>query len=244
MSHKTAVVIIGNSAVKFFLLRGSVPVFVKQVPAKASRIEKHPFLRQAGLETVIIASVVPSLTRLVKKTVSAKIIELKNSEIPIKNLYRNKKETGIDRLLAACAAKQKYGAPLIVLDFGTATTFNVVDRQGRFAGGMILPGLAVFGEYLHARTAKLPKLAFKKPVEIIGRDTEQNILSGTYYGAATMIEGVISLLKKKIKGRTKVVATGGFSSVFAGKIKGIDRIESGLVASGALIAARRRIKRL
>ena len=174
MSLRPSLVIIGNTAVKFFTLRGTKPVLVKVLPADAKRVSKHPLLKGAG--AVIIASVVPAITRVVKQTVKARAVELRNSDIPIPNLYRNKIETGIDRLLASYAAREKYGAPLIVIDFGTATTLNVVDRLGRFAGGMILPGFGVFGEYLHKKTAKLPKLEFEKPKELIGKDTRQNIL--------------------------------------------------------------------
>ena len=143
---------------------------------------------------------------------------------------------GVDRLLDALAAKERYGAPVIVVDVGTATTLDLVDRSGAFAGGVIAPGPLLGAEALAARTAKLPRVPLRRPESVIGVDTVSAIASGLYFGYAGLLEGVIARLRREAP-EAKVVATGGLAPVFADE--GIfDVVDPGLTLDGLRISAR------
>lgn len=131
-------------------------------------------------------------------------------------------EVGADRLVNAVAAKHHYGNGVIVLDFGTATTFDIVNKEGNYAGGVIAPGVNLSIAALHAAAAKLPEIAIAKPQQVMGKNTISAMQSGIYWGYVSMIEGMISRLKKEQGSDLKVIATGGLSSLFS---KATDAIE-------------------
>lgn len=243
MFHKTVILIIGNTNVKCFAYIDGDTKLIKKIISDKQNIEKDVFFRKNKFKFAIIVSVVPVLTSLFKRILNAETFIIENDDVPIENLYVKRDQTGIDRLLAAFAAKEKYGSPLLVIDFGTATTFNAVDGKGSFIGGMIVPGMGVFQEYLSKRTAKLPLLHYEPAKSVIGRNTRENIQNGTYFGSKLMIEGIIGLLKARLGHRkTKVVATGGYAKLIAKHISGIDCVDEELVVKGAVIAALRRFR--
>ena len=229
--RKILAINIGNSTVSAGLFRDGKLLEKRSFPA-ASNLLKAGILRNEKAELAIICSVVPDTTARVKKLLNIKCVELKTSDIPMKSLYRNIRELGIDRFFGAFFAKLKYGAPVITIDFGTATTFNVVNNKGEFSGGMILPGIKLWAEYLYGRTAKLPFVKLKKPGRNIGRDTQECIKSGIFNGNIQMVKGLINIIKKETGKNTKVVATGGFAGEISKHIKEIDRVDENLVLSG------------
>jgi len=136
-------------------------------------------------------------------------------EIGIDILLDQPQEVGADRLVNAISAHQKYGGPLIVVDFGTATTFDVVDGNGNYAGGVITPGVNLSQEALHMAAAKLPRVAIIRPERVIGKGTVQAMQSGIYWGYLSMLEGVVKRIEEEFGSPMEVIATGGLAPLFA-----------------------------
>ncbi len=145
----------------------------------------------------------------------------------------NAKEVGADRVVNNVAAVKKYGYPLIVIDFGTATTFNVIDKKGEFIGGVIAPGIKGSLDSLVNGTAKLPRVEIERPASVIGKNTVTNMQSGIVYGFAGLVEYIVKKIKREMKEENvTVVATGGFSEVIAKEISCIDKVDKLLTLEG------------
>jgi len=143
------------------------------------------------------------------------------------------KEVGADRVVNNVAAVKKYGYPLIVIDFGTATTFNVIDKKGEFIGGVIAPGIKGSLDSLVNGTAKLPRVEIERPASVIGKNTVTNMQSGIVYGFAGLVEYIVKKIKREMKEENvTVVATGGFSEVIAKDISCIDKVDKLLTLEG------------
>lgn len=143
------------------------------------------------------------------------------------------KEVGADRVVNNVAAVKKYGYPLIIIDFGTATTFNVIDEKSQFVGGVIAPGIKGSLDSLVNGTAKLPRVEIERPKTVIGKNTVTNMQSGIFFGFAGLVEYIVKKIKREMKAENiKVIATGGFSEVIAGEISCIDEVDKLLTLSG------------
>ena len=194
-------------------------------------------LGAANVDNIVICSVVPKVTVVLKKGLLRLLgrrpyIIGKDLVVPLKNLYRNPKQVGQDRLVNAYAAVMLYKAPLIVVDFGTAVTFDVISKDREYLGGMILPGLAISLDTLAERTALLPKVKLDKPKEFIGRDTKTSMLSGIVYGFAALTDDLARRIKDKIGRQAKLIATGGNISLIARHCRSIDKIDRDLTLKG------------
>jgi len=142
------------------------------------------------------------------------------------------REVGADRLVNAIAAWNKYSQPLIIVDFGTATTFDVVNNKGNYIGGIIAPGINLSLETLHRAAAKLPNIAVERPPQVIGKDTVSAMQSGIYYGYISLIEGIVARINKEHGKKMKVVATGGLAPLFAKATPIINALEPNLIIDG------------
>ena len=143
------------------------------------------------------------------------------------------KEVGADRVVNNVAAVKKYGYPLIIIDFGTATTFNVIDEKSQFVGGVIAPGIKGSLDSLVNGTAKLPRVEIERPKSVIGKNTVTNMQSGIFFGFAGLVEYIVKKIKREMKAdNIKVIATGGFSEVIAGEISCIDEVDKLLTLTG------------
>jgi type III pantothenate kinase len=141
-------------------------------------------------------------------------------------------EVGADRIVNGVAAFHQYGGPVIIVDFGTAITFDVISTKGEFIGGAIAAGLGIASEALFSRTAKLPRVAIKDPGKAIGTNTVTNIQSGLYYGTLDMVDGILARMKAELGGQAKVVATGGQASLIARGSKHINHTDEFLTLTG------------
>jgi len=147
--------------------------------------------------------------------------------------YPKPKTIGPDRLANAVAARYHYGAPTVVVDFGTAVTFDVVDRRGDYVGGIIAPGLAAMTDYLHEKTALLPRIEVREVQAVIGKNTEQAMLIGAVHGYRGLIHGLLEKLKRELKcPRLPVVATGGYAKLMAARLPDITAVEPALTLEG------------
>lgn len=140
---------------------------------------------------------------------------------------------GQDRLANAVAARHHHGAPVLVVDFGTAVTFDVVDRHGDYIGGIIAPGLSAMTDYLHEKTALLPRIRIREPRSVVGRSTEQAMLAGAVHGYRGLVRGLIQELRKELGARRlPVIATGGYAALIARRMPEIEAVVPGLTLEG------------
>jgi type III pantothenate kinase len=194
-------------------------------------------LNKFKVDNVIICSVVPKVTNILEKDIR-RLFSLrpyilgKNLHAPIKNLYRKPAQVGQDRLVNAYAGIRLYGSPLIVVDFGTAITFDVISTNKEYLGGMILPGLRISLDALFEKTALLPKINLSAPGEFIGRDTKSSMLSGLVYGFAVLTDDLSKRIKEKIGRRAKVIGTGGNINLIGRYCRKIDKIDKDLTLKG------------
>ncbi|MFA5411207.1 MAG: type III pantothenate kinase [Candidatus Omnitrophota bacterium] len=229
---------VGNTNISFGIFKGGKLGKRFDIPAKNYRLKKlKQGLARVKADNAAICSVVPDITRILATDLKrylgspASIIG-KEIKVPIKNLYRRPKQVGQDRLVNAYAGVRLYGAPLIVVDFGTAVTFDVVSKNKEYLGGVILPGLQISLDALKARTALLPKVNLALPGELIGRDTKNSMLSGIIYGFSALVDALSEKIKREIGKNARVIATGGNSGLIAGYCRKIDKIDNDLTLKG------------
>lgn len=207
------------------------------------QIFKFNGLKLEDVQKIIISSVVPPLMHTLP-TMSRRYFNIEpivvgpgiKTGIDIK--YDNPKEVGADRIVNAVSAHKKYGGPLIIVDSGTAITFDAVGLDGSYLGGVITPGIKISSEALFSRTAKLPRVEIAKPQKIIGKNTVNSIQSGLVYGYIGMIDYILeNMIKEMDYGNrdVKVIATGGFSSLVSNESKYIDIIDGLLTLEGLKI---------
>lgn len=190
------------------------------------------------IEAVIISSVVPpimySLEHAIRKYVKKDpIIVGPGIKTGLNIRCENPREVGADRIVNAVAAFEKYGGPLIVVDFGTATTFCAISVRGEYLGGVICPGIKISAEALFQRAAKLPRIDLAKPECVLGRNTVTSMQSGIIYGYVGQVDYIVTRLKKEMNEENiKVIATGGLARIIATESETIDKIDGLLTLEG------------
>jgi type III pantothenate kinase len=197
-------------------------------------------IKHENIEAVVISSVVPPVMPVLE-TMTIKYFGMKplivgpgvKTAMTIK--YDNPKEVGADRIVNAIAAYEMYGGPLIVVDFGTATTFDAISKEGEYLGGAIAPGIGISTEALYTRAAKLPRIELVKPKAVIGKNTVTSMQSGIIFGFAGQTEGIITRMKKEIGGKVYVIATGGLAELISKESGSIDKINPNLTLEGLRI---------
>jgi len=197
-------------------------------------------LPRERIDAIVIACVVPPLMGALEG-MSHKYFSLTplvvrpgiKTGMPI--LSDNPSEVGADRIVNGVAAYNKYGGPTIVVDFGTATSFDAISLRGEYLGGVIAPGISISAEALFQETAKLPRVDIIKPVTVIGKNTITSMQSGLFYGYISMVEGIIKRMEKELGQPSFVVATGGWVELIGKEIKLIKKIDENLTLDGLRI---------
>ncbi|HRX20205.1 MAG TPA: type III pantothenate kinase [Syntrophomonadaceae bacterium] len=192
---------------------------------------------QKNIKAVVISSVVPSLM-MELEAMSEKYFHCQplivgpgiKTGLAIK--YENPREVGADRVVNAVAGFHKYGGPLIIVDFGTATTFCVVNDRGEYLGGAIAPGIKISTDALVARASKLPRVELIKPKSLIGKNTVASMQAGILYGFVGQVEGIINRMKSELDMNPTVIATGGLAGIIAEETDTIDIIDEFLTLEG------------
>jgi type III pantothenate kinase len=196
------------------------------------------FVKTAPLKGAALCSVVPGATPLIVRTVEClwdvPCLQLNHKTVRGLGIDYPKPSTiGPDRLANAVAARHWFGAPVVIVDFGTAVTFDVVDEKGNYSGGIIAPGLAAMTEYLHERTALLPRIRIREVDTAIGKSTEEAMLVGAVHGYRGLIRELLQELKRELKARSlPVVATGGYAGVIAARLPQIKSVQPLLTLEG------------
>jgi len=245
-----------NTNVKFAVLDGESKCAEWRISTDAARTadEYGVWLKQlmdledfdaADITEVIIAIVVPQalfeLKRLCDKyfNCAPMVIGDAGVDLGLKVLIERPEEAGDDRLVNAVAGHLHYGGPLIIVDFGTGTTFDVIDKDGNYAGGIISPGINLSVEALYLAAAKLPRIAIEKPNNVIGRTTVEAMKSGVFWGYVGLIEGLIKRIGEEHGADMKVVVTGGLAPLFADATDVFDAIDPDLTMKGLVEIHRR-----
>src|SRR6478735_12468266 len=198
------------------------------------------FVDLATLEGIVLCSSVPQLVReyeaFAERWAGVDLLDLGpgvKTGVPIR--YDDPREVGPDRIANAVAAKERYGAPCIVVDFGTSTNFDVVSPEGEYVGGVLAPGIEVSMDALIARAARLLKVDFVEPPAAIGKTTATALQSGVVYGFAGQVDGVVAAIREELGVDAQVVATGGLAELIAPHSKTIGRIDQMLTLEGLRI---------
>jgi type III pantothenate kinase len=197
-------------------------------------------LDASGIHGIIISSVVPPLDSTLRQ-VCERYFKLKplfvepgvKTGMPVQ--YENPAEVGADRIVNGVAAFEKYGGPCVVVDFGTATTFDCVSAKGEYIGGVICPGIGISADALFQRTARLPRVDIRKPGRVIGSTTVGSLQSGLYYGYLGLVDGILAELLQEMGKDTKVIATGGLASMIGTASKYIKTVDDHLTLEGLRI---------
>ena len=192
------------------------------------------------VEGIIISSVVPPVLNMLEG-MAKKYFQIKplivghgiETGIPI--LYDNPAEVGADRIVNAVAAYVRYRKSVIVVDFGTATTFDYVSPKGEYMGGAIAPGIGISSDALFLRTSKLPRVEIVKPKRVVGKNTSQSIQSGLFFGYVGLVDEIVNRIKKEVRSNPRVIATGGLADLIAGESKTIQEVNQFLTLEGLRI---------
>lgn len=240
---------IGNTNIKTALFEGGEMAHYWRISTSLSKTSDeygillmnmfaHEGVKPEEVEGIVISSVVPTINFTIEHMCQnyfhmQPMMVAPGIKTGINIKYENPRELGSDRIANAVAAYAQYGGPCIFIDFGTATTFGVVDENGSFLGGSIFPGIKVASEALVSGTAKLPRFAIEKPESVIGRTTLSNLQSGMYYGYVGLVKHIVQKMKQEL-GRQDaiVVATGGMALLISEESKVIDKLDGLLTLKG------------
>lgn len=197
-------------------------------------------LEAKAIHGIVISSVVPPLDPVLRQ-VCERYFSLRplfiepgvRTGMPVQ--YDNPAEVGADRIVNGVAAYEKYGGPCVIVDFGTATTFDCVSQRGEYLGGIICPGIGISADALFDRTARLPRVEIRKPARVIGTNTVGSLQSGLYYGYLGLVDGILELLLAELGAETRVIATGGLGPMIGTGSKYIKHIDDFLTLEGLRI---------
>lgn len=205
---------------------------------------EHEGLSFEMFDGIIISSVVPpimfSLERMCQKYFNIKpLIVGPGIKTGLNIKYENPREVGADRIVNAVAGIQEYGSPLIIVDFGTATTYCYIDEEQHYMGGAIAPGIGISTEALYSKAAKLPRIEIARPDDIIGKNTVAAMQAGILYGYVGQVEGIVTRMKAQSKVKPKVIATGGLATLISKESDVIDVVDPFLTLKGLQLIYKR-----
>ena len=244
---------IGNSLIKFGVFDGEALIDKFSIATRSDyRVEELHFdrLQFSGdkfikIDQTMVSTVVPELIGVVREASQSQfkvtpIFVDHDADFGITNQYDPPTSVGIDRLVNASAAVWKYGTPVIVASFGTATVIDAVSKKGEFLGGVIAPGAKMMAASLHEQTAQLPAVQIEMPAHLIGRSTVEAMLSGVINGQIAMADGLIKRIASELGSKPRVIATGGFAHLIGDTIRTVSVIDENLTLDGLHFLSQRK----
>ena len=200
----------------------------------------------ARVDGIVVASVVPPLDSALAQMArdyfgTAAMFVTSETDTGLRIRYDNPREVGADRIVNALAAFHRYGGPVVVIDFGTATTYDVVSDKGEFLGGVIAPGLQISNAALSSSTARLPQVELHAPKAVVGRNTVESIQSALIYGTAAEVDGLVGRIREELGAEAKVVATGGLAPLIAPYCSSVDEHDEWLTLEGLRLVFERNV---
>ncbi|MGF7088388.1 type III pantothenate kinase [Kroppenstedtia sanguinis] len=239
---------VGNTNIDFGIYRGDELLYHWRVQTDKQSTEDeygmrlknlfgHVGIRLEEIDGIIICSVVPPLTHVLK-LLTRKYFQVQplivgpGVKTGLNIQYENPREVGTDRIVNAVAAIGRFGAPVIVVDFGTATTFCFIDERGHYVGGAITPGITISAEALYQRASQLTRVEIVQPESVIGRNTIKAVQAGVYYGYVGTVDGIVTRMKALMKKPPTVVATGGLAELICAETRTIDVVDPLLTLKG------------
>ncbi|MCM3750090.1 type III pantothenate kinase [Paenibacillus pasadenensis] len=242
------VIDVGNTNIVLGIYRGSELLYHWRMSTNRSATSDeygmmvYNLFHYAGISLdeirgVVISSVVPPLMRtleLLSKTYlrQTPLVIGPGIKTGLNIRYENPREVGADRIVNSVAGIDKYGTPLIVVDFGTATTFDYIDETGAYLGGAIVPGIGISTEALYQKAAKLPRIELVKPRSVIGRNPVTSMQAGIIFGYAGQVDGIVRRIRKEFGVQPRVVATGGLADLIAAESETIEEVDHLLTLEG------------
>lgn len=242
--HTVLCIDIGNTSTHMALCKNGVfsgeSRFVTRKAASAATALLRRKYSAKEIDAAVIASVVPSAASAVIRTLRLLGVKSfllgKNLRVPIANRARKPRQVGTDRLVNALAAYARFGRAAVVVDFGTAVTFDVVSKKGEYLGGVIAPGIEITIEALFQKTALLPRVTLKHPTSVIGRDTVESIRAGCSFGIGGMCDRLIDEIAAALGTRPRIIATGGYARFISKYCRSIRRIDPKLTLKGIYLS--------
>ena len=227
----------GQEMYKYWRMSTNITSTSDEYGVRLMSMFAHEGVGRDVVDGIIVSSVVPTINYTIEHMLThyigkSPLVVAPGIRTGINIRYENPRELGSDRIANAVAAYDEYGGPCIFIDFGTATTFGVVDKEGSFLGGTICPGIKLSSEALVTGTAKLPRFELAKPENVIGRTTLSNLQSGMYYGYVGLVRNIVRKIRQELGVDAYVVATGGMALMIADESKVIDKLDGLLTLKG------------
>jgi len=234
----------GDDLVHDWRLRTVVDHTVDEYGMLIYNLYKNSKVSPKAIKAIIISCVVPPMLHILEP-LCKKYFNIKpmivgpgiKTGMPIH--YDNPREVGADRIVNAVAAFERYKGDIIIVDFGTATTFDYVSAKGEYMGGCICPGIMISSEALFQKAAKLPRIEIIRPKTVVGKDTVSSMQAGILYGYAGLVDGLVERIKGEVKSDPKVIATGGLAKIIASETKSIHVVDDMLTLEGLRIIYKR-----
>ena len=197
-------------------------------------------VRRWEFDHVLVGSVVPKKTGVFRKLFRAGVKEVTpDLDLGVGIDFSEPHDIGADRLANAVGVTTRYGSPAIVVDFGTAVTFDIVSLKGVYEGGVIAPGLGVMTDYMYQRTALLPKIDLEEPISVIGKTTRNAMLAGAIYGYRGLVRQIVTEIVAKLEGKVRIVGTGSYANLIAAKLPELQIVDLDLTLEGLRVIALR-----
>ncbi len=227
----------GKDMYKYWRMSTNIHSTSDEYGIRLTSMFEHEKVPTSAVEGIVVSSVVPTINFTIEHMLQnyfgkTPLVVAPGIRTGINIRYENPRELGSDRIANAVAAYDEYGGPCIFIDFGTATTFGVVDEGGAFLGGLICPGIKLSSEALVTGTAKLPRFELTRPDSVIGRTTLSNLQSGMYYGYVGLVKNIVKKIRQELGREAFVVATGGLAVMIAEESKAIDKLDGLLTLKG------------
>lgn len=234
---------VGNTNIHNGIFKGralrktfQIPTYAKDVKSQYAR-KLRPYLDK--IERIIIVSVAPRALReveaILRRLCGRKILVVgRDVNAGVRNRYKNPRQVGQDRLVNAGTAYELFGGASVVVDFGTAITIDFINKEKEYLGGVIVPGVEISLKALSERAALLPKVNLRKPgtAGVLAKETRQSMINGAVYGFSSLCDGIVRKLKKRYRGRCRVIATGGMSRLIGRYCETVDKIDPDLTLKG------------